>query len=113
MANYENIKPYADFAHTAAQNGGVEKYLDQIAESNYALGVMDEKNTEGLKAAAVVTAALALWEGGKWIYKKGKNYYMKKRDEAVRKSEAAKSAIIEGVTEAKAAGLVDEEAYNG
>lgn len=26
MSNYKNIKPYADFAHKAAQNGGIEKY---------------------------------------------------------------------------------------
>lgn len=34
MANYENIKPYAEFAHVAAQHGGIEKYLSMMAEAN-------------------------------------------------------------------------------
>ena len=109
MANYKNIEPYADFAHTAAQKGGVDNYLKQIAESNYDLGVMDEKSTEGLKAAAIVTAALAIWEGGKAIYRYAKKRYEKRRKETVQKAESARNTIVSGVKEAEAAGLVVEE----
>ena len=63
MANFENIKPYADFAHKTAQHGGIEKYLSMIAEANRRLGILEERSTEGRKAALVVGAAILIWEG--------------------------------------------------
>lgn len=44
MANYENIRPYAEFSHTAAMNGGVDNYLNSIAQNSYSLGVMEGKS---------------------------------------------------------------------
>ena len=101
MANYGNIKPYADFAHTAAQNGGVQSYLSRIADSNYRLGVMDEQSTEGWKTLLVGGIVLAFWEGGKWLYQKGKQYYHDQREEAEEEAEQAAEATIQEVQRAK------------
>ena len=46
MANFENIRPYAEFAHIAAQNGGVNNFLNKIAECNRSIGVMEGKKDE-------------------------------------------------------------------
>lgn len=35
MANYDNIKPYADFAHISAPYGGPDNYLDIISKAGY------------------------------------------------------------------------------
>lgn len=108
MDNYENIKPYADFAHTAAQHGGVDSYLNEIAEENYNMGVLDEKQTEGMKALVLLGVGLSVWEGGKWVFRKVQGIFKKKRKDSEQKSEAAKNAIKRGVQEAKEAGLVNE-----
>lgn len=100
MANYENIKPYAEFAHEAAQHGGVDNYLNDIAEANQELGILDEKNTEGWKALLVAAVALGLWEGGKAALHGIKKHLEKKKLEATKKAEDAKAAIIEGVNQA-------------
>ena len=103
MANYRNIKPYADFAHTAAQNGGVQNYLNQIANSNYRLGVMDEKSTEGHKAVLVGFAVLAIWEVGKWLFKAGRQLYQDERDRVAEEAEQAEEALLQEI------GDVDEK----
>jgi hypothetical protein len=100
MSNYENIKPYADFAHTAAQHGGVDNYLNQIADSNYSLGVMNEKRKDDLKALIIGSTVLALWEGGKWLYRKGHNLYEARCQEKIQQSNAAKEAIRKGIKHA-------------
>ena len=97
MANYRNIKPYADFAHTAAQNGGVQNYLNQIANSNYRLGVMDEKSTEGNKAVFVGVAVLTIWEVGKWLFKTGRQLYQDERDRVAEEAEQAEEALLQEV----------------
>ena len=65
MSNYKNIKPYADFAHKAAQNGGIEKYLEMLENTNREIGAMEERKTEGWKAVLVLSVGIILWEGGK------------------------------------------------
>ena len=52
--------------------------------------------------------ALVAWEGAKWIYRKGKLYFDERRNEEKRNAEMAEAAIIQGVKEAEAAGLVDD-----
>lgn len=108
MANYENIRPYAEFNHTAAQHGGVQSYMAQVADANYELGVMDEKATEGFKGLLVAGATLALWEGGKWVYRKGKSLYENRHKKLELQAEAAKVALIKGVQAAEESGLVSE-----
>ena len=108
MANYGNIKPYADFAHAAAQNGGVQNYLNRIADSNYKLGVMDEQSTEGWKVMLVTGFALALWEGGKWLFQKGKQYYQEQRAEVIKEAELAEEAVIREVQKTEEPESIDE-----
>ena len=104
MANYDNIKPYADFAHEAAPHGGVKKYLDEIADANRQLGILEEKDTEGWKAALLLGAGLILWEGGKASIRGIRRLYAKrkeeKKEELLKKSDEAKAAIVEGVKKA-------------
>lgn len=35
MSSYDNIKPYAEFSHTAALNGGIDSYLEKIEKASY------------------------------------------------------------------------------
>lgn len=100
MANYNNIKPYAEFAHKAAQHGGVENYLNEIKESNYELGVMDERSTEGAKVAAASLLVLLVWEKVvKPVYRKISSISEKRREVIVDKSKTAEAAIIETMQE--------------
>ena len=101
MSNYDNIKPYAEFAHEAAKHGGVEKYLNEIAEANRDLGILEEKDTEGWTAALLLGAGLLLWEGGKASIKGIKAFSKKRKEEKKAilkaKSDGAKEAVIQGV----------------
>lgn len=100
MANYNNIKPYAEFAHKAAQHGGVENYLNEIKESNYELGVMDERSTEGAKVAAASLLVLLVWEKVvKPVYRKISSISEKRREIIVDKSKTAEAAIIDTMQE--------------
>lgn len=105
MANYENIKPYAEFAHVAAQHGGIEKYLSMIAEANRRLGILEERSTEGRKAALVVGAAILIWEGGKAGIRFIKNQIEERKSEEealLMQSNNAKAAIIRKYANAEA-----------
>lgn len=101
MSNYKNIKPYADFAHKAAQNGGIEKYLEMIENTNREIGAIEERKTEGWKAVLVLGVGIILWEGGKAGIrgiKKAYNEHKIIRITALkRKSEEAKEAIIKEI----------------
>ena len=95
MPNYENIKPYSDFSHTAAEHGGVENYLNELAEKNRELGVLDEKSTEGIKALLFGAVLLTVWEGGKWCYSKLKNRRNDQRKIIEVEIEDAKEKIVQ------------------
>jgi len=106
MSNYENIRPYAEFAHDAAQHGGVDRYLTQIADANYERGVLAEQETEGVKGLMVLGFGIALWEGGKFVYRTVRRKYQEhkaKKAALLRQSEEAMNEIkrnIGPVTEA-------------
>lgn len=112
MSSYENIKPYAEFSHTAAQNGGVDSYLEKIEKASYDEGVSDttDKAIKLLPIGAAV--AIGLWESGKWLYRQGKSYFAKRKEADVLEVEAAKVAIKEGVKAAEDAGLTNENTLN-
>ena len=101
MSNYKNIKPYADFAHKAAQNGGIEKYLEMLENTNREIGAMEERKTEGWKAVLVLSVGIILWEGGKAGIRGIKKIYIEHKTTKIpalkRKSEEAKAAIIKEV----------------
>lgn len=105
MANYKNIKPYSDFAHEAAQHGGVDSYLEEISDSNFQMGIMAERESEKWKGALLVGATVLIWEGGKAGYLKLKKRYRDnkaKQAELKRRSKTAKKYIIDNITEEKA-----------
>ena len=69
MANYENIKPYAEFAHVAAQHGGVHEYMNQIAEYNYSLGAM-QGASDAYMTSFVVGGICMVISAGFYFYNK-------------------------------------------
>ncbi len=71
MANYENIKPYAEFAHVAAQHGGVHEYMNQIAEYNYSLGAM-QGASDAYMTSFVVGGICMVISAGFYFYNKHK-----------------------------------------
>ena len=102
MANYENIKPYADFAHTAAQHKGVENYLKELTDSSYKLGVMDERSTECRKGFILAAGVLIVWEAGKAAIRGIKSWYNCRK--------ARQAELIHQYMKAKAAILADPPA---
>ena len=58
MANYENIRSYAEFAHTAAAHGGVEPYINLIAKTFYERGLRDRQSIDILHAATLFAGGI-------------------------------------------------------
>ena len=58
MSKYENIKPYAEMVHNAAQHGGPKKWLDEMTEEAEQMGMLKEKATEPVKI--LITAGITL-----------------------------------------------------
>ncbi len=101
MANYENIRPYAEFAHTAALRGGVEKYLNQIANTNYQLGVMDARSMmiQQLLVAGGMLGALCV--GGLLRTRYKQKAQVARRNELQQKRDEAFEAIVQREREAE------------
>ena len=97
MGNYNNIKPYAEFAHKAAEGGGIEKYLDDYGKGKYDLGVATEREKEGQKALVLIGATVLLWELGKIGIRKIKNMGKAKKENAIAKSEKARREYLKCV----------------
>lgn len=94
MANIDNIRPYFEFSKTAAQNGGVENYLNEISQASYEQGVLDEKGTEWGKAIVLVLSTVFLVKFGEQIKKKWEDWRNRKREAARLREENAKIEII-------------------
>ena len=94
MSNYDNIKPYAEFSHKAAQFGGPEQYVNIVAEKSFEAGAQAEKATELKKGALLLALGLATWEGGKLAVNKYKQYRKKKAEEALMDANDAKEECI-------------------
>ncbi len=97
MANYNNIKPYSDFAHTAAQHGGVESYLNQLQSASYDAGSSDTLSAVIELAPYAAVGCITAWECGKWAFRKVGNIIKKRKDEDIMVIDASKAAIIQGV----------------
>lgn len=89
MANYDNIKRYSEFAHEAAERGGVDEYLAEHAQSNYDLGVADEKETELWKILVAIVAGFAARE----LWGKYKSWLEKRKKNDIQKSQMAEQKI--------------------
>ena len=81
MPNYENIRPYAEFSHEAAQHGGIDNYLDTLAMVNQKIGIDIEKGTEIPKGVLLAILSIVFWEGGKWVFRKFKEKQIKKNEQ--------------------------------
>lgn len=99
MANYKSIKPYADLIHNAAQNGGPDQFLREIAESNFALGQEAEKASEWWKIPLAGIAFVLIYEGGLWVYKRVKHNHQSKIKALNEQSDSAIKAYKECVVQ--------------
>lgn len=100
MSNYNNIKPYAEFSKKVAPFGGPDKYLQLVAEKNFAAGVQAEKATEPGKAGLGAILILAIFGGSQLLYRKYKESRQKKAQEAMSEANASKNECIEAFKEA-------------
>ena len=95
MSNSENIRPYSEMVHTAAQNGGPDRFVQDIAEKNYERGIEDERATEWWKGAVLVVIALGLSEGIRWVVKKSPKRHKDRSAQLKAESDAAIAAYKE------------------
>ena len=93
MSNVDNIKPYSDFAHKAAQHGGVDDYLNELEASSYDKGINDAHEKLIKNSPYILAGILLVWEGGKVIFKKGKKYFDNRTKKDNQKITDAKKAI--------------------
>ncbi len=92
MSNYNNIKPYNEFNHTAATHGGVEKYIDELKKASYSSGRIDERASLLWKIPLAAGIGIGLWEAGKACVNHVKKHHQSKKEAAevkVRKAEEA------------------------
>lgn len=102
MGNFENIKPYSDFSHTAAGRGGVDKYLSELKSASYNHGRMDERGALAWEIPLAAAASVGLWELGKRCVRKIKNAYRAKRalaENQVQQAEASARECLESMDE--------------
>ena len=112
MANFENIRPYSEFAHEAALHGGVDSYLDTIANVNQQIGIAKERGTEGWKGLLLLAGGIVVWEGCKKVYREVKGRYQKRRDKLAvlqNQSDEAKAAIKRCIFQLNPANPIVEE----
>ncbi len=112
MSNAENIKPYADFAHEAAQHGGVDSYLNELETASYDQGSSDTLGKVFKYAPVVIGGAILVWEGGKRLVKRGVDYFSNRQENNAHRIENAKTAIKAGVTAAEE-GNQDNDTVDG
>ncbi len=95
MSNYNNIKPYADFSHKAAEYGGPEQYVKLVAQKNFAAGIQAEKSAELGKGTVLFALGIAACIGGQYAYKKYIEYKQDKMNHALAEAEKANEECIE------------------
>lgn len=93
MANYENIRPYAEFSHEAAQHGGVDSYLSELQEASYDNGVADTKASMPPYLFIAAVAGGAVVTAGRWVYRKAKSHYLMRKEQNNHRIEMAKKSI--------------------
>ena len=112
MANYENIKPYAEFSHKVARHGGPEKYVENVAdlhekrgfEKGYQLGLK-----KGMKRVSIGALALGcLCYCGKIVYGKVKHSRAIRQEELNKEINAAEKKAIQEIKE-----VMDDESSMG
>lgn len=99
---------YASLSHTASEHGGPEKYINEVAETNYQRGVEEERGTEWWKMGVAICAFELVKAGIKWTVKKVRQHREKKRNlsEQARK---AKANYLNSIEEARKKNSMGEE----
>lgn len=105
MANYENIRPYAELVHTAAAYGGVESYLNQISKESYELGVMHANEVYATQSLIVGGLLLAGYAGIALYRKYIMSSHDKEREEYNERIKAIKAQMEETVRREREAEL--------
>lgn len=98
---------YASLSRTASEHGGPEKYINEVAETNYMRGVEDERGTEWWK----IGLAIAVFEAGKagvmWTIKKVRQHKEKKKALA-EQAQKAKANYLNSMEEMERENSTDE-----
>lgn len=102
MGNFENIRPYAEFAHAAAQDDGIEKHLEKIRAQSYEEGSI-ARTQEILSLAPAIAftisaGSILLWEGSKYLYQSVQNKLSARRLKASQISEQEKQITLDKIT---------------
>ena len=91
---------YAQLAKTASEHGGPQKYIDEVADTNFSLG-FNHGHDSGVKDGSIGTALIfggapLLYEGGKWVIAKikGKRTHDRENDELRNRSDEAKTEFV-------------------
>ncbi len=101
MSNYENIRPYAEFSHDAAQDGGIDNHLNNIKNEAREQGV-EEGRLEILRLIPVFFVLFQLiWKGLKILANKAKAIYCehraKKQAPLKKKAEESEAVLREEI----------------
>ena len=70
MDRFDNIREYAEFNHEAAKYGGPLNYFRENGIKNYKAGKAEEKAKDPMKFGIGAVISIALWETGKFVFKK-------------------------------------------
>ena len=117
MANYNNIKKYAEFSHKVAPHGGPEEYVKKVAEVSEKLG-REKGYQQGIKTGfsrGVGTTLLGLailglsCFGGKKIYDKVKESHESKQRDLSTELEKVEQEAIHKIEETISDEEVDSE----
>ena len=104
MANFENIRRYAEFNHEAGLDGGIDNHLENIKNAAKMEGAMEERENFVQYIAGIAIAAIGIWEVGKKLFCLLKQFIKRrqaaKREELRVRSAESEAAIRTGVKEA-------------
>ena len=56
MSNYNNIKPYNEFNHTAATRGGVDKYIDELKKDPFYRLTANVRDADEAETSEILSA---------------------------------------------------------
>ena len=105
MGNYENIRPYAEFAHKAAPYGGPEQYLSDYGDARYECGKIDQKEAD----KSVIFTVIAGTALASAVINFGIQKYREiKRKRAQKEAEQAKDAYLKEVSKDRVDAEVDK-----
>lgn len=94
---------YAQLTKVASENGGPQKFIDKVADTNFNMGYNtghDSGVKDGVVGAALIFGGIALiYAGGKWIFNKIQEHKEHEDENRVLKKESdeAKKEYVEAM----------------